>query len=230
MIKNRIKKILLKFGYEIKRIQPVVERSPTVCFEYTSLREYQHETASIPGLVAQESADVLYALCRTQELRGDVLEIGSWQGKSTSYLARAVKDSGNGRVVAIDHFKGAPGREAIYRLSRDDLSDLEEGFRENMIRLGLDRIVTLLPLPSHKAHELITDRAFRFIFIDGDHTEEGVRLDIQLFCPLLLPGGLVVFDDFDATFPGLVRAVEEWVQETRPSMVFGQRNMLICRV
>jgi hypothetical protein len=168
-----MEKILLKFGYEIERIQPPVERYPTVCFEFTSLREYRRETASIPGLVAPESADVLYALCRTQELRGDVLEIGSWQGKSTSYLARAVKDSGNGSVVAIDHFKGSPGRETVYRLGLDDLSDLEKGFRENMIRFGLDRVVTLLPLPSHKAHAQIKDRAFRFIFIDGDHTEGG---------------------------------------------------------
>jgi predicted O-methyltransferase YrrM len=35
-----------------------------------------------------------------------------------------------------------------------------------------------------------------FIFVDGDHTYEGVKRDIQAYYPLLAPGGIMAFHDF----------------------------------
>jgi cephalosporin hydroxylase len=34
-----------------------------------------------------------------------------------------------------------------------------------------------------------------FLFIDGDHTYEGVKLDFELYSPLVRPGGLIAFHD-----------------------------------
>jgi len=34
-----------------------------------------------------------------------------------------------------------------------------------------------------------------FLFIDGDHTYEGVKADFEMYSPLVRPGGLVVFHD-----------------------------------
>jgi predicted O-methyltransferase YrrM len=34
-----------------------------------------------------------------------------------------------------------------------------------------------------------------FLFIDGDHSEDGVRLDYERFSPLVRPGGLIAFHD-----------------------------------
>jgi hypothetical protein len=36
----------------------------------------------------------------------------------------------------------------------------------------------------------------QFIFIDGDHTLEGVRQDILDYYPLLAPGGVMMFHDY----------------------------------
>lgn len=47
------------------------------------------------------------------------------------------------------------------------------------------------------------------IFIDGDHTYEGVRLDIQLYSPFVKPGGYIFFDDYNLNFRGVLRAVQE---------------------
>lgn len=56
---------------------------------------------------------------------------------------------------------------------------------------------------------------FDFVFIDGDHTYNGVRADWLAYSPLVRPGGTVAFHDtwpnFDRHEPGVVR----WVDELR---------------
>lgn len=38
---------------------------------------------------------------------------------------------------------------------------------------------------------------FDFLFIDGDHSTEGVKLDFEMYSPLVRPGGLVGFHDYN---------------------------------
>ena len=56
---------------------------------------------------------------------------------------------------------------------------------------------------------------FDFVFIDGDHTYDGVRADWLAYSPLVRSGGLVAFHDTwpngDRHEPGVVR----WVDELR---------------
>jgi hypothetical protein len=47
------------------------------------------------------------------------------------------------------------------------------------------------------------------LFIDGDHTYEGVKDDWDNFSPFIKPGGVVYFHDCDATSPGVVQLFEE---------------------
>jgi predicted O-methyltransferase YrrM len=43
--------------------------------------------------------------------------------------------------------------------------------------------------------ELLNGRAVDFLFIDGDHSYEGVRCDFELYAPLVRPGGLIALHD-----------------------------------
>lgn len=56
---------------------------------------------------------------------------------------------------------------------------------------------------------------FDFVFIDGDHSYDGVREDWLNYGPMIRPGGLVAFHDtwpnFDRVEPGVVR----WVDDLR---------------
>jgi predicted O-methyltransferase YrrM len=74
---------------------------------------------------------------------------------------------------------------------------------------------------SHHPHTLDRARGFApfdFMFIDGDHTYEGVRDDWRIWDVLLVPWGVVAFHDtwpnFDRHEPGVVR----WVDELRHEM------------
>ena len=84
------------------------------------LEALQKIALSIPGMISSDSGRQLYSLCYFQVEEGDVVEIGSWQGRSASFLAGALENSGNGNFYAVDHFKGYVGKEHHYVIKKDD--------------------------------------------------------------------------------------------------------------
>ncbi len=237
-MKSMIQTIFNKLGYQITKL-PRQDRfhgnSPYSTIMLRSgpiidLDQLAHISRSIPGMITPESGQFLYAMCYMQDLSGDVVEIGSWQGRSTSFLARAVKCSGNGKFYAIDHFKGNVGKEHHYAVGKHDLSDLEKNFLQNMKALELSDSVNLLNMTNEQAEERLRDVRIRFLFIDGDHTKAGVEKDIALFFPKLMPGSIVVFDDFSRNFPGLVDAVDTLIERRSFSRVMAYQNTLVVMI
>ena len=54
------------------------------------------------------------------------------------------------------------------------------------------------------------DGFFDFIFIDAGHDYDSVKEDISLWFPKLKKGGIFAGHDYHPTWPGVVKAVEEW--------------------
>lgn len=52
----------------------------------------------------------------------------------------------------------------------------------------------------------------KVLFIDGDHTYEGCKADIDSWYPHMAKDGVMLFHDCDATSPGVVRAVKEFAE------------------
>ena len=193
------------------------------------LKEIESIGDTVPGMISTQSGGHLYTLCLFQQEKGDVVEIGSWQGRSTVFLAYAAKASGNGQVWAIDHFKGNVGKEHFYVVNEKDLSDLKSGFEKNIDYAGLSEHVNLLDMPNAEAVSHIKDKSVRFLFIDGDHTREGVLTDLRLFIPKLIDDAIIVFDDFSKAFPGVVETVDEFLAEGKHSQVMSYPNTLVMR-
>lgn len=62
------------------------------------------------------------------------------------------------------------------------------------------------------------------LFIDGDHTYEGCKADIDAWYPHMAKDGVMLFHDCDATSPGVVQAVEEFVEEHKLKDVYYDPN------
>jgi predicted O-methyltransferase YrrM len=137
--------------------------------------------------------------------------------------------SKNGSFYAIDHFHGNIGKEQHYVVGKKDLSDLEDNFLRNMEKVGLSTVVTLLNMPNHEAVKRMNGKNIRFLFIDGDHTEAGVKKDIELFFPLLVDGAIVVFDDFTFGFPGVIKAVDYLLKEKKLSRYMMYENQFVLK-
>jgi predicted O-methyltransferase YrrM len=77
--------------------------------------------------------------------------------------------------------------------------DLPPAGHENTVRLNTLGCPIVLG-DSHEPDtlerlEALLDRPVDMLFIDGDHTYDGVKADYELYSPLVRPGGLIGFHD-----------------------------------
>jgi predicted O-methyltransferase YrrM len=157
--------------------------------------------ASIEGWLSDAQGCALFRAAAATTGRGHIVEIGSWKGRSTAWLAAGARIAG-AKVYAVDPHVG----------SREDpaAATLEE-FLANLARVGLIEHVEPLVTTSRDAARVI-DGPIELLFIDGDHSYEAVRDDAALWLPKLVEGGTVVFHDVGAAgYDGPRRVVQRAV-------------------
>lgn len=136
------------------------------------------------------------------------VEVGSWRGQSTAYLAEHLK----WRLLpvefwAVDTWTGSPGEEYQQRVVAEAGGDLYPEWQRNMAACGVSDWVRPLRMPSVEAAHHFTPGSVDFCFIDGDHSYAGCQADIQAWLPKLKPGGVMAGHDVDRE--GVRRAVSE---------------------
>lgn len=72
-----------------------------------------------------------------------------------------------------------------------------------------------------KVADIITTGKIDFLFIDGDHSEDGVRRDFKMYSPFVRKGGLIAFHDVvytssDPLSPVMVRPLWEDLKLANP--------------
>jgi len=165
---------------------------------------------NIEGHLTLREGAVLYYFSFTPFCEGRVVEIGSFKGKSTSWIATALRDKKlNDRVVAIDPHINTYDFEVV--------PDYEETssfavFKENLLKMQLTSWVETLKMTSEAAAENWTDPV-RLLFVDGSHRHEDVLKDFQLWEPLVAQNGIICVHD-TKYFPGVVRATKEYFDES----------------
>jgi len=127
---------------------------------------------NIEGWMLEEEVNWLY---ETSKLMSNVVEIGSWKGRSTHALLSGC----NGAVYAVDHFKGADvGADNTNEQAK--FEDIHSIFLQNV---GHFHNLVLLKMSSEEASKLFTDKYFDMVFIDGTHAYDVVMNDIKLWYP-----------------------------------------------
>jgi FkbM family methyltransferase len=121
------------------------------------------------------------------------LEIGCFEGLTTNYICDNLLIEG-GRIVCVD-----PLTDEYLPGHKDN--EMFKGQYERFIRNTAGRPVELIRKKSIDAYEQLKDLRFGFIYVDGDHTEEGVFNDAVKYWNLLLDGfnnagGYMLFDDY----------------------------------
>lgn len=162
------------------------------------------------GGITTEEGRMLAACAATVE-QGDIVEIGSFRGKSAVALAHGLhgNPAATGNVVCIEPHApftgvyggqfGAADRGAFYRAM------LDSGY--------FDR-TALVNLTSAAAARAWSG-PIGMLFIDGDHSYAGVSLDVECWEPHLLEGGLLVFDDSTDPAIGPARVISELLASQR---------------
>lgn len=141
----------------------------------------------------------------------EMLDLGSWKGRSASAQATALPTDRPFYVWCVDHWLGSPGERETNHIQAGirPLSVLWE-FYQYTSHLGLlGKKIGVITAPSATAVDYFDDGQFSFMFIDGDH--ENAYDDLVRWLPKLKIGGTLIGDDYE--WPLVKRDVERFVNE-----------------
>ena len=163
-----------------------------------SSNQLNHGVASLQF----DEAALLYHLARDVQ-QGPVAEIGRFKGGSTFIFATALPEG-----VELWSYD-------FHVALRPDMPGerLDEELRAALDRYDLARKVRLLVADSRTAEP--PPEPLELLFVDGDHSYEGAKADLERWGAFVRPGGhLLLHDAVDSGgygnhYPGVARAVSE---------------------
>jgi predicted O-methyltransferase YrrM len=176
----------------------------------------------------------LYQLAADAPVNAQVVEIGSWMGASTCFLAAGLKGDG-AKIYAVDNFQGLSlcGEDVAWyqrhfqKLGTGSTLDI---FNANFAALGLSARTEPVVNDSLAAAQSLTDKlgTIDLMFIDGDHSYEGCKADIEAWLPFMKQGGVMAFHDFGSRASGVTKAIFETIKAGRFAEIVGVANTIIA--
>lgn len=135
-------------------------------------------------------------------------EVGSYKGKSAKAMAlgksRATPRTPGTKIVCCDRFQ----------------DNTEADFEQNLKEEIANGIIEVIAMESQAGANLVTEWQelhgwkFDMFFIDASHEKHDVLRDIQLWAPLVRPGGILAFHD---CYPGEVdNGISQALEEVYP--------------
>lgn len=151
-----------------------------------------------------------------------ILEVGTWKGASAIRMADLQRDMGiDGLIICIDTWLGS--NESLWRVDdnrkmlmlQDGFPTIYKQFVANVVASGHHDRIRHLPMTSSAAAELLRlqDVQADAIYIDAGHQEHEVFSDMTDYWSILKPGGIFFGDDYSASWPGTVKAVNRFVAD-----------------
>ncbi len=133
---------------------------------------------------------------------GGVLgEIGTYCGKSTLYLAAAVREAGHGTVVTVDHHIGSEENQPGWEWHDETLVDPHARrldtlptLRRTLYDAKVEDIVVAV-IGRSQAVGALWSTPLAFLFLDGGHTEVQAQADYEAWAAHVAPGGILVIHD-----------------------------------
>ena len=161
---------------------------------------------------------------RTKQVRSEVLEwtrivaaatpkrsmeIGTYRG-GTLFLLCTFSAS-DAQIISLDLRRGQFG--GGYHWAKIPLFKC---FARNGQKLRLVRGDSHQPETKRRIEALLAGEHLDFLFIDGDHTYEGVKRDFEMYAPLVRRGGIVAFHDIAEHAPEEHCEVAKFWNEIKP--------------
>jgi hypothetical protein len=145
------------------------------------------------------------------------VEIGSWKGRSSSYMAVEICNSGKDiKFDCVDTWDGSDVHKDPNSWCFDPICLKKDGLYIEFLKnvKPVNHIINPIRSSSTSASELYDDESLDFVFIDGDHSYEGVKEDIENWIRKVKVGGIIAGHDYiteDIHSQGVKRAVDEMI-------------------
>jgi predicted O-methyltransferase YrrM len=168
----------------------------SVCEEIHLKLDRTREISTPPWWTEDRIKEVTWLATQASKCQR-IVEVGSWTGGS----ARPMADNTEATIFCVDNWwTGVAGMDGLWALNEflKNTSDLKN--------------IRLLRMDSLEAAYLLRHERFDMIFIDAAHDYESVCQDISAWQPLVRPGGILCGHDYNSDWPGVMKAVDEWIK------------------
>lgn len=194
-----------------------------------SFHDAWNRATPIEGWLTEGQARRLYLAALTVPKGGQVVEIGSFRGRSASVLATAAE-----RVVCIDPHLGSDRGPQEYAPNPELGNSDYDTFHANLARAGVAGRVEHVRALSAEALDQVVGAA-NVLFVDGAHRYAPALDDITRWGAKVPPGGrMLVHDSFSSvgvtlallravtfsghwTYLGRSRSLAEWERRREPA-------------
>jgi hypothetical protein len=160
-----------------------------------------------PDQMLRSFVDYVNGITPTQDM--NMIEIGSYAGESTTVFCKWFN-----QVVSVDPFEEGYDPDDI-ACQNMPLGQVYDHFIENTYHITNLKHIRKR---SDDAAKIFIGKDIHLVYIDGVHTYDQVKRDIQNYLPLILPGGFISGHDYNPYWTGVVNAVDELLGE--PDQVF----------
>ncbi len=187
----------------------------------------------IPGMCDDDKFRALFEIAR-YSVNGDIVEIGSWWGKSAFILGRLARCFEIGKLLCIDPWANEHliQNEKIVDSGSSQV-DAEEAL--NVFQIGLLpfnsnhinylRMTSVEAATYYKNNRSVSTEAFghteytgqiSILHIDGNHVYDAARADVELWERTVAGGGWIIIDDYIWPYgDGPQRVGDEFLEDNR---------------
>lgn len=190
----------------------------------------QPDYKAIDGWFSDEAA-LLFAwmddIHRTENIIGNIFEVGCHHGKSTVFLSSMLR---NEEILSVcDVFDNQELNPSISGSGDYKI------FQNNMASVGVDGVQKRMKVFQQRSDSLkiedIGDR-FRFFHIDGGHNCDEALYDLKLASQATIENGAIVLDDpFRPEWPGVTEALIRFLDECNQfrAIIVGFNKLVLVR-
>jgi predicted O-methyltransferase YrrM len=162
---------------------------------------------NINGRICHHKIVILHIICKLFRIE-TYLEIGVHNGSSMSYI---VSEEQTKKCYGIDLFD-----DTISRYSHDNLM-LNNSY-QNILNNNINSQINLIKGNSFdkttitELENKINKESVDLLFIDGDHTYEGIKNDFINYYKFVKKNGFIIIDDYEPNYPDIVKFVDEYIK------------------
>ena len=175
---------------------------------------------SFPEITLDE-AIVLFELAK--KTNENIVEIGSFCGASTITLAEGSIRGNNKEVTAIDPHSEMQVKQSRYEAVSIIYHDTKKIFEKNISKI---KAYNLIKPIYKKSQDVPWKKPIGLLFIDGEHTYDGVKRDFINFGKFVILQGYVIFHDY-GTEKGITKFIDESVFTNKDFEFFQRANRLM---
>lgn len=160
-------------------------------------------------------------------------EIGTWRGEFAATILRSRRPRRLYLVDPWEHRSERTYERAMFGGRTGDGQSEMDAIYDSVLAGFRGRIdrgqVVVKRQRSLEAAEDFADGSLDWVYIDGDHTYEGVRNDLEAYFRKVRPGGYLAGDDYGQPGwweDGVTRAVDEFAARCEGLKIIGSQFLL----